>query len=122
MRFPSFWKNKPRVDTSKPDKPAKPPVRPPMLPLLTPEQAEKIVAALTERQATQNCPRCTNDKFSLAPGIIYLPLQRLGVGGILIGGPSIPCVAATCSRCGYVAQHALGALGFLGANGEITGL
>ena len=105
--------------TPAPADPAAPARIPPSHLLLSTEQMDKIIAALTDRKATQDCPRCQNDKFSIAPGLIYVALQAPN-RSMVIGGPSIPCIAVTCARCGYLAQHALGALGFLGANGELT--
>lgn len=40
------------------------------------------------------------------------PLQT-EVAGIIIGGPTVPSVVVSCQQCGFLAQHALGALGLL---------
>ena len=78
----------------------------------TPEQKQRIVSALEERGVTLPCPRCGNATFELVDGYFNQPVQE-GLESFSIGGPSIPSVVITCSRCGYMTQHAIGALGLL---------
>ena len=80
---------------------------------MTSEDKEKIVKALEERFAKHPCPRCLNQQFTLADGYFNQPLQNDLTGGLVIGGPSIPSVVVVCTRCGFISQHALGALGLL---------
>jgi len=76
------------------------------------EQKTKIIAALQEAGAVNPCPRCGNQTFSLVGGYFNQFIQNQ-LGGIVIGGPSIPSIAVVCNRCGFMAQHALGALKLL---------
>jgi ribosomal protein S27AE len=73
---------------------------------------EMIIAALKERGVTAPCPRCGNLNFAIVDGFFNQPLQQ-DFNALVIGGRSLPTVVTACSRCGFLAQHALGALGFL---------
>jgi ribosomal protein S27AE len=79
---------------------------------LTDQQKEKIIATLRERGAEGSCPRCGNGQFALAGGYFNPPIQTV-LGGLVLGGPTIPCAVVVCGKCGWVAQHALGVLGLL---------
>lgn len=76
------------------------------------EQKQKIIKALEERGAKLPCPRCGNQSFTLLEGYFNQTIQS-ELSGIIIGGPSIPSVVIACTRCGFLSQHALGALGLL---------
>jgi predicted nucleic-acid-binding Zn-ribbon protein len=76
------------------------------------EEKQKIIRALGERGANRPCPRCGNENFTLVGGYFNQTIQT-EAQGIVLGGPSIPSVVVVCSRCGYLSQHALGALGLL---------
>lgn len=76
------------------------------------ERKHEIVEALEERGAKLPCPRCGNQSFTLLDGYFNQVLQT-DLGGIILGGPSIPSVVVVCTRCGFLSQHALGALGLL---------
>lgn len=105
------------------DQADKPPVPPPALPPKMPlsdEQVGKIIAALNSKGVRGACPRCGNENFMLAPGTVSLSLQPPGAGGLVLGGPAIPSAVAICSRCGFIAAHALGTLGFINEKGEVT--
>lgn len=82
------------------------------MPEWTQEQKDKIIKALMERRARAPCPRCGNQNFTLLDGFFNQSLQT-ELGNIVLGGPSIPSVVVVCTRCGFVSQHALGALGML---------
>lgn len=79
---------------------------------LTPEQKRQIIDTLDKKGARLPCPRCGNNQFTLLDGYFNQTLQT-SLGGLVIGGPSVPSAVVACSRCGYMAQHALGALGLL---------
>jgi ribosomal protein S27AE len=92
--------------------------------LLTREQAEKLIAALNARGVLSVCPRCGNSQFNLVGAITLVPLQSPSVAFSVANVPRvIPSAVAICSRCGFVATHALGSLGFsIGPSGEVVGL
>jgi hypothetical protein len=76
------------------------------------EAKAKIIAALEKAGARMPCPRCGNQKFSLLGGYLNHSVQT-ELTGLTLGGPSIPSVVVVCDRCGFISQHALGALGLL---------
>jgi ribosomal protein S27AE len=76
------------------------------------EQRNGIVRALQERDAKLPCPRCGNNKFTLMDGLFNQPVQSKP-GDIVLGGRAIPSIIIVCTRCGFMSQHALGALGLL---------
>jgi hypothetical protein len=86
---------------------------------LTQEQKNKIIARLMERGAKLPCPRCGNNKFTLLDGY-FTQLISTEVGAYVLGGPSVPSVVTACTQCGYLSQHALGALGLLSADKEAS--
>jgi hypothetical protein len=76
------------------------------------ERKDKIVKALTEKGVRLPCPRCGNQRFTLVDGYFSEPIQG-ELGGIVLGGPTIPSIVTICTQCGFISQHALGALGLL---------
>lgn len=85
----------------------------------TQEAKERIVKALTDRGVNAPCPRCGNNTFFLLDGYFRYPLeQRLGGATLHIGGPAVPAVVTGCERCGFLASHAVGALGMLDEDGK----
>ena len=80
---------------------------------LTPEQRRAIADALVEKGATLACPRCGTKQFSIADGFVFNSLQPGLQPTFTLGGPFVPSVLVLCEHCGYVVQHALGALGLL---------
>lgn len=84
---------------------------------LSAEQKEKIVQALQSRGVNNPCPRCGSKTFSLIDGYFNQPINIDLAGGMVIGGPSIPSVVTACNKCGFLSQHALGALGLLPSEG-----
>lgn len=76
------------------------------------EQKERIAKTLTEAGAQLPCPRCGNPNFTLLDGFFNQPIQA-ELGDIVLGGPNIPSVLTVCTRCGFISQHAAGALGLL---------
>ena len=87
---------------------------------LSDTQKRKIVEALQKRGARLPCPRCGNQNFTLLDGYFNQPVQT-ELGGLVLGGPSVPSVVVICTRCGFMAQHALGALGLLPEKGGNDG-
>jgi predicted RNA-binding Zn-ribbon protein involved in translation (DUF1610 family) len=87
------------------------------MPELTQEQRDKIIGRLMERKAVLPCPRCGNKNFVLLDGYFIQPIST-DIGAVVIGGQSIPSVVTACAQCGFLSQHALGALGLLPAETE----
>lgn len=79
---------------------------------LSQDQKNRIIAALEKAEAKLPCSRCGNQSFTLLDGYFNQPVQT-ELGGLVLGGPSVPSVVVVCSRCGHLSQHALGALGLL---------
>jgi ribosomal protein S27AE len=75
-------------------------------------EKQKVLEALDEAGANLPCPRCGNGQFSLVDGYFNHPIQT-SLGGLVIGGPSVPSVVVVCNKCGFISQHALGALNLL---------
>ncbi len=74
------------------------------------EKKQEIIRALEEHGAKLPCPRCGNKSFTLLDGYFNQTVQS-DLKGMVLGGPSVPSVVVICSQCGYLSQHALGALG-----------
>lgn len=91
---------------------------PPKVPsfLIPQEQKERIVNALRERGAVLPCPRCGNRNFVLLDGYFYHTLQ-FELPSISLGGAGVPTIAIACTNCGFLSEHALGALGVLPEGG-----
>lgn len=59
-----------------------------------------------------HCPLCSQTQWTVAPGYVLSPIQEQ-LGGLVIGGPTIPTIPIICDNCGFVASIALGPLGLL---------
>ncbi len=79
---------------------------------LSKTQKEKIVKTLRERGVSLPCPRCGNNNFTLIDGYFNQPIQ-IELGGLVLGGPTIPSIVLACTKCGFLSQHALGVLNLL---------
>lgn len=73
---------------------------------------DEIAKRLTEKGAVQPCPRCGHNQFTVIDGYFNHTVQQ-ELKGLILGGQSIPCAIVICVNCGYLSQHALGALGLL---------
>jgi ribosomal protein S27AE len=80
---------------------------------MSPEERNKIITKLQEVGAQLPCPRCGNLAFSLLDGYFVDPIQQSVVDIVIGTGPSVPSVVVACTKCGFLAQHALGSLGLL---------
>ena len=90
-------------------------MNPPNIPIpetLSPELKQTIAKRLEERGAILPCPRCGSRNFTILDGLFNNSLQT-SLSGFIIGGPSIPAAIVACNKCGFLSQHALGALGLL---------
>lgn len=81
------------------------------------EKKVEIIRALNEKHVQLPCPRCGNSSFTLIDGYFNEMIQP-NVNTLNIGGPSIPSIVTACNNCGYLSQHALGALGLLPNTGS----
>jgi len=77
------------------------------------EQKRKIIKVLQDKGAVLPCSRCGSQKFTLIDGYFNQPLQQHISNNLIIGGSSIPLVGVVCDRCGFIAYHAIGALGLM---------
>ena len=80
--------------------------------MLSQEEKLKAINKLNEIIPKMSCPMCRTPNFVLADGYFNNTLQSQ-FNGLAIGGTSIPTVAIICENCGFVSQHALGAIGLL---------
>jgi len=76
------------------------------------ETKKQVVTALQTRGANNPCPRCQNREFALVDQFVNLTLQP-ELAGFQLGGTGLPVVPIVCTNCGFVALHAVGALGLL---------
>jgi ribosomal protein S27AE len=76
------------------------------------ENQKRIIEILTNKGAIKNCPRCGNDTFGVLGGYINLMLSK-EIGSIILGGPTVPTIVTYCQKCGFISQHAAGALGII---------
>ena len=67
---------------------------------------EQIVKRLREL-AKAACPRCGEHDFVVLPHYVNLPVQE-NENEFNIGGKCLPAIVSVCSKCGFVAHHALG--------------
>jgi ribosomal protein S27AE len=81
------------------------------------EAKQKVIEELEQRGANLPCPRCGNPKFILMDGFLNNPIQNELTGALMFGGPTVPSIVTVCSKCGFMAQHALGALQLLESDG-----
>lgn len=81
--------------------------------MLNQEEKNKIAQAINQKIQHIKCPMCKNGTFSIAEGYFNNFMQQGHWSNISIGGPSIPSIAIICTNCGFISQHALGALGLL---------
>ena len=73
---------------------------------------DEIAKRLKDKGAVLPCPRCGNKSFFVIDGYFNQTLQE-ELQGLVIGGHSIPSAIVACGNCGFMSQHALGALDLL---------
>lgn len=83
-----------------------------MLSELSESEVNSIIARLKEKGVSLPCPRCGQRNWNVDKKIHHVQVQGKS-SGITIGGPTIPSTVTYCTHCGFIAYHALGALGFL---------
>ena len=85
-----------------------------------------LIALLTEKGATEPCPRCKNPQFELL-GEAAIPFEEEDQSFFKPIAPvapklsAIPVIILACNNCGYITYHAEGILNprqsFLGSFG-----
>lgn len=82
--------------------------------MLSEEKKQEFIGALTQRiranGRSEACPMCGNEKFLMVDACLVNVLQP-DVKSVTLTGASIPTLAIICDNCGYLSQHAVGALG-----------
>jgi ribosomal protein S27AE len=76
---------------------------------LTDKQKTLILTSL-QAKARGVCPRCGQANWSMQDEVVACSTTSLQ-GGMAFGGPIVPMVQIICTNCGFVAHHAIGALG-----------
>ena len=71
------------------------------------EQKREIMATLLEAGAILPCPRCGQERFEVLDGYI-VEFTQSQLRNMVVGSNNrYATVATVCSRCGFLAQHAL---------------
>ena len=73
---------------------------------------EKIIKLLEEHGVKSICPMCGNKQFQIVDGYFNQTIHET-IPGVAITGATVPSIAIVCVNCGFISQHALGALGLL---------
>jgi len=69
------------------------------------QRQEEIIKFMTEKGATEPCPRCKNPQFELiGETSISLEEERKTLLGTF--NPKIPVIILACKNCGYITYHA----------------
>jgi len=76
---------------------------------MTDRQKDLVVQQLRAK-VRAGCPICGQGNWTVGDEVVICTTSSLQ-GGVAIGGPVIPMVQVVCNNCGFVAHHAVGALG-----------
>ena len=79
------------------------------------EEINTIAQALTSKIPSLRCPMCGKGPFTFVNGYLYNHVQD-DYKHVVIGSQGIPTAVIVCSNCGFMSQHALGAIGLLDNN------
>ena len=77
---------------------------------MTPEQRNELIESLTNRAQDILCPICHGKSFTIADGYALNQLQEDYQSFTMTGAKTIPSIYMICNNCGFMSQHALGAL------------
>lgn len=80
--------------------------------ILSEEKRKQIANKLNSKGFKMVCPMCGNNHFTVVDGYLNNTLQG-DLHKLNLSGPSLPTCAIVCEKCGFISQHALGALGLL---------
>jgi ribosomal protein S27AE len=72
------------------------------------ERSKTIIQALSRKGVNKACPRCGHLHFNVVAET-SIPIND-DPKVITSGGPVVPTVIVACNNCGFLTQHALGAL------------
>jgi hypothetical protein len=75
------------------------------------ERSKQIIEALSKKGVNKPCPRCGHLHFGVVAETSIPVSSEPAL--ITVGGPVVPTVIVACNNCGFVTQHALGALGLV---------
>jgi ribosomal protein L37E len=75
---------------------------------------EEIIKRLIEKGATNPCPRCGNQGFTVLDGFLSHAVQH-NFQNLSLGGEVVPTIITVCAKCGFLSLHSMGVLGFLPA-------
>ncbi len=73
------------------------------------QHKEAIIKALEEKNVSLPCPRCNSSNFQVIGQTTLSMSENPRV--VSLGGAVTPAALITCSQCGFITLHALGALG-----------
>lgn len=79
---------------------------------MTKEEKGEIAAIIKSRITVLKCPMCGLNSFTISDGYVFNEVHD-DYKHRVIGGAGIPSVLLVCSNCGFISQHAIGALGLL---------
>lgn len=77
---------------------------------MNPEQKKQLINALEEKIHVISCPMCHEKSFTVADGYAMNQLQDDYRSLVISGEKLVPSVYLICNNCGFISQHALGAL------------
>jgi len=75
------------------------------------QHKESIIKALKEKNVSLPCPRCKFSNFQVIGQTTLSMSENPTI--VSLGGAVIPAAIVTCSNCGFITLHALGALGLM---------
>lgn len=79
---------------------------------MTKEEKLEIASIIRQKIALIKCPMCGKSAFTIGEGYVFNEVHS-DYRHRVIGGAGIPSVLLICSNCGFISQHAIGALGLL---------
>lgn len=85
--------------------------------MLKDDEKRRIIDVLNQRIGQIYCPICHKGHFSFVDGYSSNVLGD-NYHDINLGGRILPYVMLVCDNCGFISQHALGALGLLNTEEE----
>jgi ribosomal protein S27AE len=83
------------------------------------ERANLIIQALSKKGVNKPCPRCGHPHFSVVAETA-IPINS-DPAVVALNVEVVPTVIVACSNCGFVTQHALGALDLVRAESAHAG-